>query len=280
MLSSEETDDELNVSIGRYVSKGEMKRAFPEAGLPWVSGVGACQPFGIRDVGKIFALGAVAAVAAIAVHLFVGAASPHATVLDIEGQPIRLKSAPATVASPYSNGATFSWGSPTPENTTGESVTSESFELPRDSNLRIETHAGLDNAWADFDLTLVNEATGRDFDIHQGISYYYGVDGGEAWREGKTYAVTYTPVLPKGRYHLLIDSDSDVLGKSGELPFAIEVRNGVTESWNLWAALLLIALYPLWVAFRYWSFESARWSNSDYTPAGLIASSGNSGDND
>ncbi len=273
MLSCEESDDEINVSMGRYVPKADIRRAFPEARLPYASGVGACQPSGIKNAKAVLALGGMAGLAAVVAHIWMAVLTPHRTVVDVQNEVLTLKPAAAT--------ATASWGSApaipgvtgfsdTAIPTTAETLTTEPFDLKTDTSLTVDVWTNLDNRWADFDLTLVNDTTHQDFDIHEGTSHYSGVDDGESWSEGRNQARSYTPLLPKGRYRLIIDADTDAFSTASQVPFSLQVRTGQSDIWNLWAALLLLAIYPAWVAWRVWSFESARWSNSDYSPGGQL----------
>ncbi|ESQ87253.1 DUF4178 domain-containing protein [Asticcacaulis benevestitus] len=268
MLSSEATTDEINISLGMYVDKAVLKKAFPEARLPSASGVGACQPPPYHDkAGKIVQMGLLAACAAIVLHIAMGIALPSQTMVDITGQPIVVKPSPPN-ALPVSGAM---WGAPNETSvgqTEGQTLKSEPFVLPRNGNIRIDTSTWIYNGWADFDLTLVNDKTSVSFPIKQSVSYYHGVDDGESWSEGKNKARTWVSNVPAGTYHLLIESESDQFTKDGQLPFNLTLRRGVNEMSNLWIALFLIAIYPAIVLFRRWSFESQRWSNSDYTPGG------------
>lgn len=280
MLSSEESDDEINISLGRYVSQADIRRAFPDAHLPYASGVGACQPSGIRNARSIFSVAALAAVAAVIAHVAVALTSPESMVVDLQGQPLSATtpapSAPMWGAdtpapgAPYPSTATLQLPDFVPVQTAAKTLVSQPFELATDSNLRVDTWTNLDNNWAEFDLSLVNDTTHETFDIHQATSRYSGVDDGERWSEGSNHARSYTPLLPKGHYRLLIDSDTDVFQKQPSLPFTLEIHRGASDIWNLWLTLLVLAIYPAWVAWRVWSFESARWSNSDYSPGGQL----------
>lgn len=282
MLSSEESDDEVNIALGRYVPQADIRRAFPDARLPYASGVGACQPSGIRNTKSVFNVAVLAAVAAIVTHVAVAVISPESKVVDVQGQPLTATapasssapmwgaSAPAPDA-PFPSTATLPLPDFAPVQTAAKTLVSQPFDLTTDSNLRIDTWTNLDNNWAEFDMSLVNDTTHQTFDVHQATSRYSGVDDGEAWSEGSNHARSYTPLLPKGRYRLLIDSDTDIFQKQPSLPFTLEIHRSVSDIWNLWLVLLVLAIYPLWVAWRVWSFESARWSNSDYSPGSLLA---------
>jgi len=268
MMSSEETNDEINISLGVYVERADLKKAFPEARLPYASGVGACQPPPYRNkASKIIKLGVIAAVAAVVLHIAIGIALPSQTMVDITGQPIVVK--PASLAVLPASGAMWGLPNETPvAQTEGQTMASEAFTLPRNGNIRVDIATALDNGWADFDLTLVNDKTSVSYPMHQSVSYYHGVDGGESWREGRNTASAWISSVPAGTYHLLIDAETDQFAKDGQLPFNLTLRRGVNETSNLWIALLLIAIFPAIVLFQRWSFESQRWSNSDYTPSG------------
>jgi hypothetical protein len=212
-------------------------------------------------------LGLIAAIAAIVLHVSIGFALPSQTMVEITGQPIVVK--PALNAVLPASGAMWGLPSDTPvAQTEGQTLTSEAFTLPRSGNIRVDIATALDNGWADFDLTLVNDKTSVSYPMHQSVSYYHGVDGGESWREGRNTASAWISSVPAGTYHLLIDAETDQFAKDGQLPFNLTLRRGVNETSNLWIALLLIATFPAIVLFRRWSFESQRWSNSDYTPSG------------
>ncbi len=278
MLSSEQTGDEMNIALGRYVPHGDMRHAFPDAQLPLPSGVGACQPSGIRAPGKIFNLAILAAVAAVVVHCIVALSLPNAEVLTLDGQPILAAHPLPAQPAPDPAAAIPAWGdassafsvsssSAAAVDTTGQTRSSSPFVLPAQTSLAVDTSTALTNAWADFDLTLVNDTTHQSFDLHQETSHYAGFEDGEAWSEGSNSAHTLTPVVPAGTYRMVIDADSDAIQRDGQLPFRVDIHRGISDLSNLWLALLLIALYPAWVAFRVWSFESSRWSASDFTPA-------------
>lgn len=272
MLSSETSGDEINISLGVYLPKADLQKAFPEATLPYASGVGACQipPFHGK-IKKVLGLGIAAGIAAIVVHIAAAMVSPSQVMVDIHGTPIVVKPvAPGSEATATAT-ATATWDTPgeildKPQQTTGETLQSLPFVLPRDGNIRIDLSTGLDNGWADFGLTLVNDKTGVDFPLQKSTSYYHGYEGGESWSEGSNRTEAFLSNVPAGTYRLLIDADSDELAKNGQLPFSLTLRRGVSEIWNLWIALGLIALYPAFVFFRRWQFESSRYANSDYAP--------------
>lgn len=289
MLSCEETNDERNISLGTYVPVDQMRRAFPDARLPVPNGIGACQPAPIQT-SKIVRLAWMAAAAAIVLHICVTIAMPSQQMLDLANQTIKVKPSaeaglsasklsksaarkPSTHKSRASSSAAApqpagegTWNSENAGQNAGQPVVTESFTLPRAGNIVIDIATRLDNSWADFDLTLVNEVTNATYPMQTSISEYHGYDDGESWSEGHNSAQTALASVPAGRYHLLIDAESEVLGKTGALPFSLTLRRQVTELTNLLFALFLLPFYPFYAIYRRWSFESARWANSDYSP--------------
>ncbi|MDV6333250.1 DUF4178 domain-containing protein [Asticcacaulis sp. 201] len=284
MLSSESTDDEINITHGVYVEPNLIKKAFPYARLVTPSGVGACQPSPHGSQGDtIVRLGAIAAGVAIVLHLAISGGLPNKSVIEVTGHPIQVMPLPTSTPSASTQPAGGAmWSLPgetqtaptaqTPQ-TDGQPVVTESFTLPRMTNIRLDTATQIDNGWADFDLTLINETTQATYPMHESVSYYHGLDDGESWHEGHNAARTWLSSVPAGRYHLVIDAETDQFSKDGQLPFSLTLRRGLTEWSNLWIALLLILIYPGIVLFRQWSFESQRWSNSDFKPDGSRAAS-------
>jgi hypothetical protein len=207
----------------------------------------------------------------------ISAALPNQPVIEVTGQPIHV--APAPSSTPLSTLPTSGamWSVPSEAQTVqtaptdGQPLVTASFTLPRTTNIRIDTATQIDNGWADFDLTLVNETTQATYPMHQSVSYYHGLDDGESWHEGHNEAKAWLSSVPAGRYHLVIDAETDQFSKDGQLPFSLTVRRGLSEWSNLWIALLLIAIYPGIVLFRQWSFENQRWANSDFKPDGSKA---------
>jgi hypothetical protein len=273
MLSSEEKGDEINITQGVYLDHRVVQNAFPEAHLRAPSGVGACQPS--PDNGRartVVSLGIAAAVAAIMIHMGIALALPDERVLSVTGEPLQAKATSVQSQTAY---ATGSWGQPgvlpsqvlPPQfEQEGETLVTPAFVLPEPSNLRISTTTGLDNSWAELDLTLVNQTTGVSYPVRQAMEHYSGVDGGERWSEGDNQSKTFMHPLPAGTYHMLVDGTSDALARNGALAFDLEVRRGVTDLNNLWLALALIAVYPIITLFRRQMFEQSRWSSSDYSP--------------
>ena len=85
-----------------------------------------------------------------------------------------------------------------------QAIVTPVFELTgRTTNVEVEVLTDLDNEWAYFNMALINEQTGQGFDFGREVGFYYGIDGGESWTEGKKADSVVIPTVPSGRYYLL-----------------------------------------------------------------------------
>ena len=146
---------------------------------------------------------------------------------------------------------------------TGRVMVSPSFTVAHQSTLDIDLVATLSNQWLELPVSLVNEQTGQGFEFTKNIEFYSGVESGESWSEGGRNASALLSRIPAGRYHLNFYPFTE----AGVRP-TIKVR--VTANPTLWSnffiCLLLILLYPAFQLWRSISFETQRWSESDFAP--------------
>jgi hypothetical protein len=131
----------------------------------------------------------------------------------------------------------------------------------RTSNLEVEISTDLDNAWAWFDLALVNDETGRVLEFGREVSYYHGVDGGESWNEGSRNDDVRIPSVPPGRWMLRVEPQA-------ERPVSYQVRLvRDVPAYLYWAVAFLLLLLPaVGASMGAAGFESKRWAESDYAP--------------
>lgn len=145
------------------------------------------------------------------------------------------------------------------------SLVTPTFELDgRATAVRIDTATNLTNEWIDVGYALIDEDTGESMEFAREVSYYAGVEDGEAWSEGsKTDSVTL-PHVPPGHYFLRIEPEGDRAG----LPVSYRVtvvRDVSTSVWFL-AALTLLIVPPVLTTIRAAAFERRRWQDSDHAP--------------
>ncbi|HKI71658.1 MAG TPA: hypothetical protein VKA81_04715, partial [Verrucomicrobiae bacterium] len=104
----------------------------------------------------------------------------------------------------------------------------------------------------------------------QGIEFYHGYDDGY-WSEGKPTADVWVPAVPPGRYYLTIEASADP--SVSAMPYAVTVVRDVAVWSNFWIALGLVLIYPVYCWMRAYTFERARWLESNFTPAIYAAQS-------
>jgi hypothetical protein len=146
-----------------------------------------------------------------------------------------------------------------------KTLTTETFELTgHPSNVIIESRSNVDNNWLYLDITLVNEETGAVYPVGREISYYHGVDEGEAWSEGSQADSAVLAQVPAGRYYLNIEPETP----GSAVSYEVQVYRDRPGWSNFFIALTVLLLLPLFSLWKKRSFENARWSESDHPPSG------------
>ncbi|HZI40997.1 MAG TPA: DUF4178 domain-containing protein [Gemmatimonadaceae bacterium] len=133
------------------------------------------------------------------------------------------------------------------------------------SNVRLTIDTDLSNNWAYFNLALINDQNGTAYDFGREVSYYTGYDEDGRWTEGSTLDRATIPSVPAGQYYLRVQPE---LGNDNPSPlgFRITVQRDVPRVTFFAAVLGLLAIPPLFAAFRHHAFEQMRWRESDYAP--------------
>jgi len=152
----------------------------------------------------------------------------------------------------------------TPEN--ARMIFTEPFALSGKHNVEINGEAAVSNSWLYVEGDLVDESTGRFESFELPIEYYYGVDGGESWSEGKRNRRVFLAHPPKGQYTLALGTQWE----AGKTPPSLHVvvREGVFRWPYFILALIAISIIPVLATIRRISWETERWKESSYTPFG------------
>ena len=240
MLSKEVAESELNWSVGTYVEPDAVWKAFQlEGSPPQRHGVGAHQPSPFDDSRPMFkrALLAVAALVVLYLAFFlVGARTVHRETVSI----------PASATPGAPEAATFAGP----------------FEVPAESNLEVKVEAPVSNSWLYLEGALINEETGSvdEFDVE--VSYYSGRDSDGSWTEGGTSAERFIPVVPAGRYTLRLEPQWEAGQRTAS--YSLSVRNRVPRFYHFFLAALALMAWPTLRLWRWFRFETQRWSESDH----------------
>lgn len=245
VLSEEATDSETTWSLGTYVSPQYIWQAFQLPGAPPAPrGVYANQPD--LNAGSSGALGKIFMVfAAIVVALLV----------------VRQVTARRELV--FRHG--YAVYSHNPDST---AFVTPVFTLGgRTSNVRLTIDTDLSNNWAYFSLALINEQSGTAYDFGREVSYYSGYDSDGPWSEGSTVDRSTIPAVPSGRYYLRVQPE---LGNDNIRPlgFFLIVQRDVPSITFFLVVLGVLAIPPIFAAFRHYGFEQMRWRESDYAPSG------------
>jgi hypothetical protein len=132
----------------------------------------------------------------------------------------------------------------------------------RPSAVRVDTDTNLENQWMSVGYALVNDDTGQTFEFARDVSYYHGVEDGEAWSEGSRSDSVTVPEVPAGRYFLRIEPEAERTGNPVRYHVTV-VRDVATSLWFL-VALVLLIIPPVRATINAGAFEQRRWAESDH----------------
>ena len=240
MLSFEYNDGDEVISRCDYIEPDVVYDAFgPSQSMPRRTGVAPNQP-NPYHLGWLLTTTVVAVAAAIFIHIATVASYSTLDVLKI-----------AEIHNP---------GDQT------QSFTSTPFEIPSQTNIRVTSYAPVDNQWAEYGFSLENDKTGEAFDMRQAIEYYHGYDSDGSWSEGGQWATDYFSAVPPGTYRVVYDVDTGFFSQGLPMEMHTTMTRGIAPLSNLVVTLLLLLIWPIIEVMRKSSFETKRWSTSDFAP--------------
>lgn len=242
MVSVEKGDQDITLSLCEYTESEIIKEAFNLAvDMPLKDNIAANQPPPYHgSLWKIWAIGMAAFIVAFIVHTLTMGSADNEIVYEAQAN-----------INPYQKNQT---------------ITSPSFTMLKEGNILIESASPVQNEWLELSISLVNELTEEEYQVHHAIEYYHGYEGGEHWSEGAQQAESYLSAVSHGDYRLLIDVDSGAFQKQTPVTFSIRVTRDVPVYSNFWLTALLVMIYPFFTIIRRWNVEGKRWSQSDYAP--------------
>ena len=244
MLASEQVgNDKPTWYLAQHLEPEQVAQAFamPVSDLPERQDVGAAQPNPTEHWPQLAHLTILIAVLLLVAQMVIVMLKPEAETLQ-----------------------NFTVGEPT-AGATSEVLVSNSFEMVDHGaiDLRLEV-PNLTNHWVEVTASLVNEQTGRGYEVTRAIEYYEGVEGGEHWTEGSRSTEAVLSSIPPGRYHVNLYPTVDK--GTGFVTLQLTLHENAALWSNFFLILNGLALLPLWVWWRRRSFEQTRWANSDFNP--------------
>jgi hypothetical protein len=141
----------------------------------------------------------------------------------------------------------------------------------------VRTQSNVQDTWLLLDLTLTDADNGRAYGLKRQLGY--SVVAGT--QDGSQDDVGEFPAVPPGRYTLAIDASAGTSTKFYPPPAfkgTIETYRSSVGWSNFWLLAGVLILWPIAAWSRASSFESRRWSESDYS--GGSSSGSSDGDND
>ena len=239
MLSCEATSAEINWSVGVYLTREEVEKAFGVKDLPKPWSVAPNQPF---KGSFYYTWGALPLLALVVMAIF---------LIPLTGLTRAVLPSQQIVLPPMQN----------PQ--TAQTAFSQPFEIKPNANVRITAAAPVSNSFADLDVDLINEQSQEVESVNIPIEYYFGTDSDGSWTEGSRTQDAPLSSLPGGKYTLRVEGTWQDWQK--EMPVTVKVEQNVNRGVNFWCAFIALLIVPVFGVIRKWSFEGSRWKDSMFT---------------
>ena len=258
IISIEKSEDEITWSIGTYIPAETIKEAFNiKKSMPMQSGIAPNQPslYGLENSNKIKKLWEIffISLTLIQICFFI---FPSSEVVYSGQLEFRSTDREKTKVTPK-------------------------FVLPdKETNLKFKFQSPLNDSWLELQVELINDDNGDSVEFEEGMEYYSGYDSDGHWSEGSDITEKMVTAIPKGNYHLNIEVSGPTLLRDpnvdpssltwlsdvSPVTLSVEVKTGGTIWSNYIIAMILLSIFPIVNIWRRHSFESERWSESDYSP--------------
>jgi hypothetical protein len=238
MISIEKMNGVQTAFLGEYITKKELKKAFPKVNLPYQTGVNIAQPyyFDVTNTAIIFCI------------FLLMIISANWYIYKDQSEQVVFNKA---IAFTDFNDREF---------------TSESFVLNGSSApMTIHVSTDVDNSWANVDIALVDEKTNDEIHANKDIEYYHGYEDGESWTEGNWSEKFNLCGVKGGKYHLLI-KPLKAPEDTKNTAMKIKVVWNEPSNRNVW--IIAIFMIVVYIVIRYFkiNFEKTRWADSSYSP--------------
>jgi hypothetical protein len=235
--------EEINWSLGTYLTPAEVRAAFKPEALPTPVGVAPNQPWPHARYATVWAL-------LSAAMLLVGMLSL------VLVRPANVLSAAAEFPALTASSATTVWFS-------------EPFTLLGGKNVVVRlSNGGLSNSWWYAQGDLVNADTGLVVDFGTELEYYDG--------EGDHSDERFLSAVPAGNYALRLEAQWSEWQK----PQAVDVviQQGRVRLRDFLIAFGIVLGGGFLFVWARSAFERRRWQNSDFAPAAASESAGEGDD--
>ncbi len=240
----EQNESEKEYFTGDYVTVSDVFKAFnvPQTTSP--QGVYCCQPFkpsllleAISYSGKLYAL--------ICLFLILWFASLYS------GNNIYNERLPVK---------------PQVTSATGEAnEVVQKFSVNKASQLlAFKIYAPLSNAWALFDIAILDAEGNEIFMLYPELSYYSGVEGGESWSEGSRSKTAYFSVPKSGEYGFTVSYEGGTNESDwgiGNMDITVKIDENVKSTRYLFVCFIFMSLFAILKSVSRYRFEKKRWKD-------------------
>ncbi|MEO8358585.1 MAG: DUF4178 domain-containing protein [Vicinamibacteria bacterium] len=248
ILSEEFTGTEFTVSVGRYIERGDVEKAFgmKSGSLPRPSGVHPAQPNPVTGLAGTWAVAGMLIVGIVFLFALLSMRTKTVYQTTVRVPPGVVSGAPDTV------------------------FISEPFTIGGAGNVEIEVSSSLNNQWLYVDGTLASTKDELAGDFEAEAGFYQGVTDGESWSEGSNKSLAYIGRVPAGEYTLRLAPQWGAIAPAVARidNYHVQIRRSVPRGSYLLIAIVLIVLWPIVLSARRMSFETSRWSESDHAGGG------------
>lgn len=232
MLSREWDDTEEVWSIGEYLEPEEVQAAFGLKSVPLRSGVAPHQPAPQEGkYQKVFWVAVLLTVLSFVVQLGTNRNSEVQSIFQSDVTAESLRSQPPLP--PFL--VSVKGGAP-------------------EYSLRTQA-SGMTNGPVFLDVSFKNRGNGETIKVVQIVEAATNGLPGRA-------EIQTIPELPDGDYELRLEPTTGILPLGSV--YSVELFPKRSQWSNFLGAALLLWMYPLWLKFRRWSFETSRWMQSDF----------------
>ncbi|MBI5757717.1 MAG: DUF4178 domain-containing protein [Planctomycetales bacterium] len=241
---------EVQWSLGTYLTRSQVEQGFGVQDLPTPSIVGMNQPFLHKSVYKTWLLLLMASCVLFGLNV--------------------ILSRPKEVFN-----KTYALSPLQPGESSRVIFEPQPVDLAGGKNAAISLRTSLSNSWLSVDGDFFNEASGLVQPFSALAESYSGSDSDGPWSEGNLQPEAYVSPVPAGAYALRLEfsweawtgSGLPTVGAASMSPtVTVVIRQGVPRVGYFVLTLALLSVVPALICVWHFSFESRRWSESEYNP--------------
>lgn len=236
LLSKEKYKTSTSWFIGKHISKKEIEKQCDNA-IPFQTGIGVVEPKGSVNTSKLTIATLLLILIATGLHLLASSVKEERELFS---------------NSYYINDSTQVFNT----SISDINLTKSS------SNIILKINAPVSNSWIEVSAKLVNTKNGAEYNIDQGIEYYYGYEDGESWSEGSTTEEMHLNKIPSGNYVLSLQATQNSFNKVKDLYVSATYDTAIHRNWVL--TLVFIVVFALIVYFVSYYYDYKRWQDSPY----------------